>query len=88
MFFQLRLPFDAPEARALSRRIAEEIYFHALTTSAELAAEKGPHPAFAETRAARGELQFDAWGVTPDDPARWDALRDAHPGGRACATRC
>jgi ribonucleoside-diphosphate reductase alpha chain len=75
LFFQLRLPFDAPEARALSRRIAEEIYFHALATSVELAAEQGPHPAFAETRAARGELQFEAWGVAPDDSARWDALR-------------
>jgi len=75
LFFQMRLPFDAPDARALSRRIAEEIYFHALSTSADLAAEKGAHPAFAETRAAAGELQFQAWGVTPDDPARWDALR-------------
>ncbi len=75
LFFQMRLPFDAPEARALSRRIAEEIYFHALTASADLAAEKGAHPAFAETRAASGELQFDAWGVKPEDPARWEALR-------------
>ncbi|HSS37578.1 MAG TPA: ribonucleoside-diphosphate reductase subunit alpha, partial [Polyangia bacterium] len=75
LFFQLRLPFDAPDARALSRRIAEEIYFHALATSADLAGDKGAHPAFADTRAARGELQFRAWGVTPDDPARWDALR-------------
>ncbi|MBX3232389.1 MAG: ribonucleoside-diphosphate reductase subunit alpha [Labilithrix sp.] len=75
VFFQLRLPFDAPEARALSRRISEEVYFHALTASSELADERGAHPAFAETRAARGELQFDAWGVTPSDPARWDALR-------------
>ena len=33
VFFQLRLPFDAPEARALSTRIAEEIYFHALSAS-------------------------------------------------------
>jgi ribonucleoside-diphosphate reductase alpha chain len=75
VFFQLGLPFDAPAARALSKQIAEEIYFHALTASAELAAEKGRHPAFDETRAARGELQLDAWGVTPEDPARWDALR-------------
>src|SRR4029078_10140243 len=22
-----------------------------------------------------GELQFDAWGITPEDSARWDALR-------------
>jgi len=75
VFFQLGWAFDAPEARALSRRIAEDIYFHALSASAELAVERGSHPAFAETRAARGELQFDAWGVTPAEPARWDALR-------------
>jgi ribonucleoside-diphosphate reductase alpha chain len=87
VFFQLRLPFDAPEARAIARRIAEEIYFHALSASAELAEKKGAHPTFADTRAARGELQFDAWGVTPEDsdgqsPApsessvsRWDRLR-------------
>src|SRR6202012_3983408 len=48
VFFQMRLPFDAPEARALSRRIAEEIYFHALSTSADLAEEKGRHPSFEE----------------------------------------
>lgn len=75
VFFQLRLPFDAQEARALSKRISEEIYFHALSASTELAAERGRHSAFAETRAARGELQFNAWGVTPEDPTRWEALR-------------
>jgi ribonucleoside-diphosphate reductase alpha chain len=75
VFFQMRLPFDAPEARQLSRQIAEAIYFHALTASADLAVEKGKHPSFGETRAARGELQFEAWGVTPPDAARWDALR-------------
>lgn len=74
VFFQLRLPFDDPEARALSRRIAEEIYFHALSASAELAEEKGRHPAFDETRAARGELQFHAWNVAPADPERWALL--------------
>ena len=53
----MRLPFDAAEARALSRRIAEEIFFHALSASCELAMSAAD-PAFAETRAARGELQF------------------------------
>ncbi|EYF05715.1 ribonucleoside-diphosphate reductase subunit alpha [Chondromyces apiculatus] len=79
VFFQMRLPFDSAEARALSRRISEEVYFHALSTSADLAVEKGRHPAFEETRAARGELQFDAWGVVPEEPeegARWAALRE------------
>ncbi|OJY28708.1 MAG: ribonucleoside-diphosphate reductase subunit alpha [Myxococcales bacterium 68-20] len=77
VFFQMRIAFDAPEARALARRIAEEIYFHALSASVELAVEKGRHPSFDETRAARGELQFDAWGIVPEDRARWDALRES-----------
>jgi len=76
VFFQLKLPFDAPEARELSRRISEEIYFHALSASLEMAIAKGAHPAFPETRAARGELQFDAWeGALPTGP-RWQELRE------------
>ncbi|WP_437927801.1 ribonucleoside-diphosphate reductase subunit alpha [Sorangium sp. So ce291] len=75
VFFQMHLPFDAEAARDLSRRISEEVYYHALSTSADLAAEKGRHPAFDETRAARGELQLDAWGLVPQDAARWEALR-------------
>ena len=76
VFFRLRLPFDGSEARALSTKIAETIYFHALETSCELAAERGRHPAFADTRAAEGMLQFDAWGVVPEDTQRWQALRE------------
>jgi ribonucleoside-diphosphate reductase alpha chain len=76
VFFQMRWAFDSDEARALSKRIAAEIYFHALSASCDLAEEKGAHALFAETRAARGELQFDAWDVTPDDGPRWDALRE------------
>jgi ribonucleoside-diphosphate reductase alpha chain len=76
VFFQMRLPFDAPEARTLSRRIQEEIYFTALETSCDLAGAKGQHETFPRTRAARGELQFDAWGVVPEDTKRWDALRE------------
>src|SRR5690606_36713549 len=63
VFFKLRLPFDSGPARELSRRIAEEIYFHALSASCELAIEQGRHPAFGDTRASQGELQFEAWGV-------------------------
>jgi ribonucleoside-diphosphate reductase alpha chain len=81
VFFRLRLPFDSAEARALSAKIAETIYFHALETSVELAQERGRHPSFADTRAAAGELQFDAWGVVPgaadgSGEERWQALRE------------
>ncbi len=75
VFFALRLPFDSEAARALSARISEEIYYWALRTSLELAREKGPAAAFADTRSARGELQFDAWRTSPADSARWDDLR-------------
>jgi len=76
LFFQMRLPFDSPEARRLSQRISAQVYFRALSTSADLAAEKGRHPAFDQTRAARGELQFDAWEATPELGADWVALRE------------
>jgi ribonucleoside-diphosphate reductase alpha chain len=76
VFFQLRLPFDGLKARELSQAIQEEIYYSALSTSCELAAEKEPHPSFSITRAARGELQFDSWGIVPSNKARWDELRE------------
>ncbi|HMH67982.1 MAG TPA: ribonucleoside-diphosphate reductase subunit alpha [Pinirhizobacter sp.] len=79
VFFKLRLPFDSEEAKKLSTRIAEEIYFHALVTSNELAEQHGAHPGFAESRAANGDLQFDYWPqATPSDvDGRWTQLRQA-----------
>jgi ribonucleoside-diphosphate reductase alpha chain len=75
VFFALRLPFDSAAARELSTRIAEEIYLTALETSAGLAEQFGPHPAFAATRAADGQLQPDLWGVPPTQTQRWAELR-------------
>jgi ribonucleoside-diphosphate reductase alpha chain len=75
VFFKLRLPFDSEEALRLSTRIAERIYMHALQTSCELAEALGAHPAFAETRAAAGALQFDLWGVSPEDHEVWATLK-------------
>jgi ribonucleoside-diphosphate reductase alpha chain len=75
VFFALRLPFDSGEARELSARLAEEIYLTALEVSADLAAEYGPHPEFARTRAAVGQLQPDLWGAEVTQPERWAALR-------------
>jgi len=74
VFFRLKLPFDAPAARAVSARIQEVIYYNALKTSCDLAKELGAHSNFTETRAAKGDLQFDLWGVKPSLP-EWEALR-------------
>ncbi|MEU8662585.1 ribonucleoside-diphosphate reductase subunit alpha [Actinoplanes philippinensis] len=76
-FFTLRLPFDSAEARALSTRLQEEIFLTALETSVSLAEQFGPHPAYSETRAARGELHPDLWGASLSQTERWDALRAA-----------
>lgn len=76
VFFKLRLPFDSEPARALSRKIAEHIYFNALTQSVELAKQFGPHERFADTRAARGQLQFDLWGAQPSGDLAWNELRE------------
>ncbi len=76
VFFKLGLPFDSPEARTLSARISEEIYFNALWASTELAEVSGPHDNYSITRAAQDDLQFDLWGIEPTDPERWQGLRD------------
>jgi ribonucleoside-diphosphate reductase alpha chain len=75
VFFKLRLPFDSAEAVELSSRIQEEIYFQALAASCSMAEEQGRHPNFELSRAARGQLQPDLWGVQPRDAKRWDDLR-------------
>jgi ribonucleoside-diphosphate reductase alpha chain len=92
VFFMKRLSYDSSEARVLSARIQEEIYYAALSASCDLAVTDGPHESFPETRAAQGHLQFDLWGVTPDQGSttgqlnlfggsssslgRWDELKE------------
>ncbi|WP_049565184.1 ribonucleoside-diphosphate reductase subunit alpha [Nonomuraea sp. SBT364] len=73
VFFALRLPFDSAPARELSTRIAEEIALAAYDTSADLAAERGRHPSYDDTRAAAGVLHPDHYGAA--SAPRWDALR-------------
>ncbi|MDT0566609.1 ribonucleoside-diphosphate reductase subunit alpha [Streptomyces sp. DSM 3412] len=76
VFFQLRLPFDSPAAKALSTRIAERVMLAAYEASADLAERAGPLPAWEKTRTARGVLHPDHYGVEPTWPERWSALRE------------
>lgn len=75
VFFKLRLPFDSEEARAISKKISEQIYYHALSASCDLAREHGPHRDFELTRSSDGQLQFDLWGIEPKNTQRWDELK-------------
>ncbi|MEV7280764.1 ribonucleoside-diphosphate reductase subunit alpha [Streptomyces sp. NPDC093111] len=76
VFFQLKLPFDSAEARALSTRIAERIMLAAYEASADLAERNGPLPAWDKTRTARGVLHPDHYDVELNWPERWAALRE------------
>jgi ribonucleoside-diphosphate reductase alpha chain len=75
VFFQLRLTFDSAEAKQLSTLIAERIMLVAYERSSELAERLGRHEAYAETRAARGQLHIDHFATEPQWAERWDALR-------------
>ncbi|MFF3749620.1 ribonucleoside-diphosphate reductase subunit alpha [Streptomyces sp. NPDC002018] len=75
VFFKKRLPFDSPEAAALSTRIAERIMLAAYEASCDLAERDGPLPAWSRTRAARGVLHPDHYDVDLTWPERWAALR-------------
>ncbi|MFI5802326.1 ribonucleoside-diphosphate reductase subunit alpha [Streptomyces sp. NPDC051561] len=75
VFFQLKMPFDSPEAAALSTRIAERIMLAAYEASCDLAERSGPLPAWEKTRTARGVLHPDHYGVEVNWPERWEALR-------------
>lgn len=72
VFFKLGLPFDSEEARQVSKNISEEVYYHMLRMSCDLAKTNGSHKAFDQTRAAKGDLQFDLWKVEPSQTGRWE----------------
>lgn len=76
VFFKLRLPFDSPEAKALSSRIAERIMLAAYEASTDLAERNGPLPAWEKTRTARGVLHPDHYDAELAWPERWAALRE------------
>ena len=90
VFFKLRLPFDSPEARRLSTRIAERMMLAAYEASTDLAERPqapsassgaggtpiGPLPAWEKTRTARGVLHPDHYDVELTWPERWAALRE------------
>lgn len=75
LLFKMEIPFESEEAKKLTTKIQEEIYYYALSTSCDLAKKYGAHEKFSETRAAQGKLQFDFWNVKPDNQKRWDELK-------------
>ncbi|CAK7346753.1 unnamed protein product [Dovyalis caffra] len=75
-FILLGMPFDSLEAKKLNKDIFETIYYHALRSSSELAANDGPYETYCGSPVSKGIFQMDMWGVTPSDRWDWDALRE------------
>lgn len=77
-FFKMGLPFTSNEAKKLSSKISETIYWNALTTSMELAEDKGSFPAFKDSRYADGQLQvqlaMDLQGQHPELHYDWNKM--------------
>ena len=86
MLEQIRVPYDSPDACEIVDRVVEFISWHAIDTSADLAAERGAYPMFEGSGWSRGMVPVDTLAVLerdrgiPVDIDRttrmdWDALR-------------
>ena len=72
----MRHPFDSPQAKELNRDIFETMYYASMTASKDLAIKDGAYETFEGSPTAKGEFQFDLWGVKPSDRWEWDVLKE------------
>uniref|UniRef100_A0A8B9HMV2 Ribonucleoside-diphosphate reductase n=1 Tax=Astyanax mexicanus TaxID=7994 RepID=A0A8B9HMV2_ASTMX len=75
-FILMRFPFESAEAQLLNTQIFETIYYAALESSCELAAEHGPYETYAGSPVSKGILQYDMWEKTPTDLWDWKELKE------------
>jgi ribonucleoside-diphosphate reductase alpha subunit len=78
VFMMMNIPFCSDEARYINKCIFETIYHAALERSCELAQIQGSYETFENSPASNGELQFDLWGVNPNEKETrydWDGLK-------------
>ncbi|KAJ3217115.1 Ribonucleoside-diphosphate reductase large subunit [Dinochytrium kinnereticum] len=75
-FIKMRMPFDSEEAKALNKKIFENIYYAALEASCEIAEKDGPYSTYEGSPISKGILQPDMWGVDlSSSDLDWDSLR-------------
>jgi len=80
VFMMLNIPFVSEDAKLINKRIFETIYHAALEESCELAMINEPYNSFNGSPASNGILQFDLWGVNPNETEiryDWDLLKSA-----------
>jgi ribonucleoside-diphosphate reductase alpha subunit len=79
VFMMMNIPFHSEEAKQINRQIFETIYHGAIERSCELARKEGPYETFDGSPASQGILQFDLWGVNPNEQEQrydWDGLKE------------
>lgn len=83
VFALLRVSWESEKAADLNQRIFEHIYYAAVESSCEIAAEEGPYSTFVGSPMSEGMFQYDMWGVTPltaqgavEDQLDWASLKE------------
>ena len=83
VFALLRVSWESEKAADLNQRIFEHIYYAAVDSSCEIAAEDGPYSTFHGSPMSQGMFQYDMWGVTPltsqgaaEDRLDWEGLKE------------
>jgi ribonucleoside-diphosphate reductase alpha chain len=79
VFMMMNVPFHSDEAKYINKCIFETIYHGALEKSCELAQIQGPYDTFDGSPASNGILQFDLWGINPNEKETrydWDELKN------------
>jgi ribonucleoside-diphosphate reductase alpha chain len=83
LFLKMRIGFDSPQARETNLKIAETMYFGALTESHDLAVKYGSYPSIDENGGApikSGIFQQDMWknakAPNKDLNWNWEGLRE------------
>ena len=77
VFMMMNHNFSSEESKQINRNIFETIYHAALECSCEISQKDGPYSTFDGSPASQGILQFDMWGVTPNNERYdWTALKE------------
>ena len=85
--FKLDLPFDSPKALNFSDQLMEQISYHAISSSCDLAIERGPYESFVGSKWEKGVFPLDSLTILENERGDnvevnkitsldWDSLKE------------
>lgn len=75
LFFELRIPFESIQAKAMNKKIYEAIHYSAIKRSCELAKTEGTYSSFEGSPLSKGIFQYNSSGYTGELSFDWETLR-------------